>query len=320
MTTATQALPFKLGKLPAREGATALKLANYVDPAVAIPQIPAVFGHYQLVKQYPMYANDQWGCCVFSGAGHETQVFVAEGQNTVSFTDKNILDAYSAVTGFDINDPSTDQGTDMERAAAWRRKVGIRDSSGKRHKVAAYIALDPGNVNQVALAGYYFGGAGVGLRLPQFAMDAFDKNGAKTVWGISKKNIRILGGHYVSVLGRNAKGNFMVATWGQLIQATPEFIAEYMDEGLAYVSLEVLYSGVNLNGMNQTQLLADLRRVTSVRVPAPSDVGGHRPSTVTPAKGKPPPPAKKAAPRKSAARKAPAKTAAKKAQPRKRAR
>lgn len=312
MTTATTELPFKLGKLPARPDAVSLKLATYADIAAVAPQVPMVLGHYQTIKQWPMYANDQWGDCVEAEAGHSTQLFVAEGRGTVSFTDKNILDAYSAIAGFDINDPSSDQGTDMAQAMAWRRKVGLRDASGARHKIAAYVALQPGNLDQLAVALWWFHAVPIGIRFPRFAMDQFD---AGQPWDVSRKNTKIEGGHCISIVGRVASGNFLAVTWGRLIEVTAAFLKKYMDEAIAIVSLEVLYSGVNVDGLGQMQLLADLRRVTSVRVPAPSDIARHRPNVVTPAKGKSPAPAKKAAAAKPAAKKAPAKKSA----PRKRA-
>ena len=39
---------------------------------------------------------------------------------------------------------------------------------------------------------------------------------------------------------RNSAGNFLVLTWGRLHAATPAWLATYMDEGSAPLSVEML--------------------------------------------------------------------------------
>src|SRR5215468_8854266 len=126
-------LPFKLGKKPARPGAVKFKLANYLVK-LKLPTPPQVFGHEGLIgANWGMLGNDQYGDCVWAGAAHETMLWNKEAARAVSFSDKSVLSDYSAATGFDPNDPSTDQGTDMQAAASYRKKTGIRDAKGKRH-------------------------------------------------------------------------------------------------------------------------------------------------------------------------------------------
>lgn len=262
---------FKLGKLPARPDAVSLKLANYVDRS-KLPKVPADFGHYDLVTQFPMFDNDRYGDCVWAGAAHEHQLWVAQGRGVVDFSDAAVLRAYSAVTGFDPSEPDSDQGTDMELAAKYRRRTGIHDVWGAAHKVAAYVGLDAGNLDQVALAGYLFGAVGVGIEFPAFAMDQFD---AGQPWDVARKNTKIEGGHYVPIVGRRG-GNYLLVTWGKLIEATPKFLTKYMDEGIAYLSTEILYGGKSIEGFNNAALLDNLRRVTSVRAPAPSETQPRR--------------------------------------------
>ena len=49
---------------------------------------------------------------------------------TVPFSDFSVLSDYSAVTGFDPADPATDQGTDVQDAATYRRVTGLLDANG----------------------------------------------------------------------------------------------------------------------------------------------------------------------------------------------
>jgi hypothetical protein len=155
----------KLGKLPARPDAVKLKLANYIDTSV-LPKPPAEFGHERLVTQWGMLGNDNAGCCVWSGAGHEVMLWNREAGKTVNITTTSTLRNYSLVTGYDPNDPSTDQGTDMQAAASYRLKTGLLDADGKRHKIGAYVALKPGDLTELWYATYLFDGVGIGVEFP----------------------------------------------------------------------------------------------------------------------------------------------------------
>lgn len=284
MTTATtdEFPELKLGKTPARPGAVSLKLSDYLTDDV--PAHPVTFGHYQLVDDFPMFGNDQYGDCVWAGAGHETQIFTAEGHGSAVFTDAEILKAYSDVTGFNPDDPDTDQGTDMEQAAAYRRKTGLVDTSGKRHIIGAYTDLGVGNDSEVETAAWLFGGVGVGWELPQSAMNQFNEG---KPWTVSRSHTKILGGHYVPIVGADADWLYGIS-WGKVIPIDRKFLKKYMDEGIAYVSVEILWGGKSLEGFTNTQLLGDLRGIDGpgARTPTPTKVAGAGKGTNLPANPK----------------------------------
>jgi hypothetical protein len=109
-------------------------------------------------------------------------------------------------------------------------------------------------VTQLAAAMHIFSAVGAGLQLPDSAQDQF-QNGQP--WS-PVPGSQIEGGHYVSGVGRNADGNFVVVTWGALQEMTPAFYQRYNDESLAYLSEEFLTAGVSPEGFNLQQLQADL--------------------------------------------------------------
>lgn len=251
----------KLGKKPAREGAYKFKLASYLTQAP--PVAPAVFGHTELVSDYGMLGNDQYGDCVWAGAAHETMLWTAEAGSFTAFSDKGVLSDYSAVTGFTPTDPNSDQGTDMEEAAKYRRKTGVIDGKSKRHLVDAYLELpgvsarganSPALISSIAWSSYVFGALGIGIEFPNSAMDQFN---AGEPWSVVKGS-PIEGGHYIPLVGRRANGNFVVVTWGALQEVTPEFLLAYVDEAVAYVSIESLKSGKTLEGFDIAALEASL--------------------------------------------------------------
>jgi hypothetical protein len=247
----------KLGKLPARPDAVQLKLAKYID-TTALPKPPKEFGHERLVTQWGMLGNDNAGCCVWSGAGHEVMLWNREAGKTVNITTTSTLRNYSLVTGYNPNNPSTDQGTDMQVAASYRRKSGLLDADGKRHKIGAYVALEAGNLAQLWYATYLFDGVGIGVEFPTQWMDAFN---AHRPWGKLSRP-KIDGGHYITQASRRA-GNGIIITWGQPVPLTPGGYQQFNDETLAYLSEEKLLNGKSLEGFDLATLREDLNAVTA---------------------------------------------------------
>jgi len=250
-------MTFRLGKAPARPWrapGNKFRLGAYLAGPAALPTSPQVFGHQSLVAQWSMLANDRYGCCVWAGAAHETMLLAKEADTTVSFTDANVLSDYAAVTGFNPNDPATDQGTDVQDAAAYRRKTGVIDAAGKRHTVAAYLALDPGNIDHLLLAAYLFGAVGIGLALPASALDQA-KSGR--IWDVVAGSPNE-GGHYVPLVGRLASGTLVSVSWGRTQLMTASFFQTFCDEAVAYVSTEDLINQKSPEGFSYADLVGDL--------------------------------------------------------------
>ena len=245
-------MPLKLGKKPARPGAIRFRLGSYLN-AAALPAVPEVFGHESLMASWPMFANDKYGDCVWAGAAHETMLLKREAGRIVTFSDANVLADYAAVTGFDVNDPATDQGTDMQAAASYRRKIGIVDTQSQRHTIAAYLALEPGNVEHIYLAAYLFGAVGIGLRMPSSALA---QSASRQTWDIVAGS-PIEGGHYVPLLGRRA-GGLVVVSWGAIQVMTVPFLRTYCDEAVAYVSRDCLLNQKSPEGFSYADLISDL--------------------------------------------------------------
>lgn len=279
----------RIGKLPAREGAVKFSLAHYL-PQDALPPAPTAFDHHGLVTDWGMLANDSVGCCVFSGAGHETELWNAEAGKFVIFDARAVLSDYSAVTGYDPNDPNSDQGTDMEVAAKYRRKTGVLDAGGFRHKVGAYVALpgvrahgdnDPAMLDTLASAAYLFAAIGVGIEFPSSAMDQFNNN---QPWDVVNGS-PIEGGHYIPVIGRLENGNYLCVTWGQVQEVTPAFLLKYVDEAIVYLSTEFLNGqGQSIDGFDLAALNADIAALGGSPVPNPAPSPSPAPTpTPTPA-------------------------------------
>jgi hypothetical protein len=241
----------KLGKLPARPGAVKLRFSDYLDLS-KLPTPPAEFGHETLVTDWGLLGNDSAGDCVWAGGGHETILWNIEAGHRVSFSTANTLADYMAVTGYNPNDPSTDQGTDMQVAADYRLKTGLLDANGNRHRIGAYLAITAGNLQEHLIASYLFGAVGIGITFPLSAMHQFD---AGQPWDIVP-GATIDGGHYIPLVSFRG-GLLNVVTWGKVQPMTEAFFASQNDESLAYLSPEMLIDGKSLEGFDLAQLQSD---------------------------------------------------------------
>ncbi len=252
---------YKRGKKPARSGAIQMLFGSYFDVS-KLPPPPLRFGRPGLIHQWGMLANDRYGCCVWSGGDHESMMLEAAAAAPVAtFTGSNALADYAACTGFVASDPNTDQGTDVMEAAKYRQRVGLIDFTGKRHKIDVYTALKAGNLQQLALAVFYLGVAGVGVLLPDNAEDQFDMGEA---WDIVPGHPPLPNeGHYIPCVGRNSKGDYLFVSWGRLQAAKPKWVVTCMDEGVAYLSRERLKaSGLSPQDLNLAKLNDDFRQLT----------------------------------------------------------
>lgn len=242
----------KLGKTPARTDSIKFKLSKYIDKSL-LPTPPAAFGHETLLgANWSMLGNDKYGDCVWAGAAHETMMWNMMAHHPVTFSDASVLSDYSAVTGFNPNDPSTDQGTDMEKAAAYRRHTGVIDAHGKRHKVGAYLDVKIGDIHEHWIAMYLFGAVGIGIEFPSSAMDQFNEHKPWDVVSHSK----IEGGHYVPLVAHRNNSNCV--TWGAVQPMTSKFFGKYNDESVCYLSEEMLVAGKSLEGFDLATLRKDL--------------------------------------------------------------
>lgn len=263
------ALTFKTGKKPAVDKPTDLQFERYRTTlsGIVVPQIIGfshVFG-----GNWPMLGNDAYGDCVFAGGDHETSLlnWIGFGAHKtvvtpqVQFVDENALSDYGAVTGFNPNDPSTDQGTVTQDALDYRRHTGLIDSRGVRHKIGAYVKLPLRNLTTLREALFLFEAIGVGIRFPASAMDQFNNGQPWT----PVRGSQIEGGHYIPFIAAEP-GWFYCVTWGATQKVSDAFVSEYADELWGILSIEGLYRRAQTDyaGYNWTQLIADAKVVGSL--------------------------------------------------------
>lgn len=252
-------MPLKTGKLPATYDARDLKYAD-ARVAAALPSIPAPHGGYGtdfsdwgMAGNGPVDSDDhslpaEWtsaadgaGDCTIAGPGHETMEADRNARRPVAtFSAKTCLEAYMTLTQqangtpYDPVTGSGDTGLNVRDVLAYRQKTGLKDDSGNIHKIGVYVALEPGDQQQLWEALWLFETVGIGIEFPESAMDQFN---AGQTWSVVP-GAQIDGGHYIPIVGHPTTSVWTVVTWGKRQTATPQFLSKYTDEAWAYISAE----------------------------------------------------------------------------------
>jgi len=242
-----------LGKKPATKDDRDFRFSTFVDVERVLPKVPSTFGHERSGITWPMFGNDRWGCCVWTGAAHETRLYFAARRMPIPpFRTEDVLADYSAGTGFDpsAGPPGrnpTDQGTNMREALNYRRHTGIRDATGARHKIGAFMRID--EWQELLVATYLFGAAAIGV---EFTTGA-DRDFAERRTWYPHRGDEVLGGHYLPVVARRRQNRCV--TWAQEVGMAKAYWDRYCDEAYAVLSEEYLTEGRTPEGFERTQLL-----------------------------------------------------------------
>jgi hypothetical protein len=204
--TVSRVVPFGRKKPTKEKLALVPKLAKYglstmpptsVDYSLdALPCLSAVLG------------NDRYGDCTCAGAMHELGLWTGNAGALFSATTDQTLALYSAVTGFNPADPSTDQGADETQVLDYLVKTGFPDGS----KLTGYVAIDPKNQGEVMQAIDLFETVYFGVGLPDAWISPFPRSDG-FIWDVATPDDS--NGHCFIATGYNATG-VQIDTWGLL--------------------------------------------------------------------------------------------------------
>ena len=245
----------KLGKAAARHDPRTLLLASYVSTGLPVP--PQDFDLTTKIKAWGMMDNDQIGDCTCAAAGHLIMEWTANaGKKMVTPTDKQVVAAYSAITGYNPATGANDNGANEIDVLNYWRQSGVAS-----HKIGAYVALEPSNHQHVMDSVYVFGGCYIGLQLPTSAQSQTQNH---QPWSVPPGGPNgdgkpgSWGGHAVPVMAYDARG-LTVVTWGALQTMTWSFWEAYCDEAYAILTNDYLTGKKQTpQGFSITQLQADL--------------------------------------------------------------
>jgi hypothetical protein len=254
-----------LGAIFSKYDSRDIRYSDHRNPAGPVGIIvPSIFGHGKTFTDWGMLGNEKYGDCVWAGSDHEVMLIdnLASGGETgyeaVKFTDSNALSDYAS-TGFNPQTGEGDNGTEVRAALDYRVKTGTIDATGKRHKIAAYVALELKNIAQLAEATFVFDAVGIGFEFPNSAGEQFNSG---VPWSVVK-GAQIEGGHYVPIVGKPYAGALACITWGKRQVLTEQFYKTYTQEAWAYITEESLNKKTEKNwgGFNWAQLNEQLKSI-----------------------------------------------------------
>lgn len=232
----------KLGKLAPRHHPHTLSLSKYLTPI--LPFLKTSVAWERKVTNWSMLGNDQYGDCVEAAAGNTIMTMTSQSGIQVSPTTSQILQDYTNITGFNENDPNTDQGTVMVDALAYYVKSGI---AGRKILGWASVKIDA-SLWEFRQAISLFGTVLTGFNFPQSAMDQFN---AGQTWAINTSS-PLIGGHCVAV-SEYSPTQLVCNTWAALQPASLGFFPYYADEAYVLITqdwinkMKISPSGFNIN-------------------------------------------------------------------------
>lgn len=228
-----------------------LSYSNYCKPfQIAIPAVNA----WERPIEWGMLGNNTVGDCVIAKTLHQIMAWnaVAHASSPVNFTTQQAIDLYSAVTGYNPDDPNSDQGTDPLAMLKYWRTTGVYG-----HKIDGGVSLDISNLAALKSAIYVFGGVEFDIQVPAYIMNI----PAGGSWSNVGGDQTILGGHSILAAGYGEEG-CRIVSWGTTYTANWDFWSQFLTGATAAVSSDWIKASGRTPGagLDLTALLEDLKK------------------------------------------------------------
>lgn len=229
-----------------------LALGNYMNASkAAFPPVHA----WERPIVYGTMLNDLIGDCAVAAPGHIVQNWkaVADASHPALVSDTQIIEAYSAITGYVEGNPATDNGSNMLDVLNYWKKTGIAGT-----KIDGFTSIDPQNIDQVKAAIYIFGAVYTGIMVPYSVVDSLNSGVGNRHWHYVQGDKPANQGHAVAHFGYGRSGNTCVS-WGEFYTFDWDFWLHWVDEAYVVVSNDWLKaSGITPSGLDYQALLNDL--------------------------------------------------------------
>jgi len=201
---------------------------------------------------YPMDVNDRLGDCTVAGVDHLQRAFSALFKEPYTPpTDAAIEHKYFGLSG------GQDTGLNEEFVLSTWHKEGLFGT-----KIAGFAPLSTTSLLQWHQSISMYGGAYLGIRCPESAQRAFQKEqetGKIVPWVYEGEETN--DGHCVVALGYGPNGGLHCASWGGIVVLEPSFLAHYLDECWVVLSQQLVEAKKDTLGINLEALQADLAKL-----------------------------------------------------------
>lgn len=179
------------------------------------------------MTQFGMMLNDQLGDCTCAAYYHARQIWTANTLTEVTEADSNVLALYEQATGYNPNDPNSDNGGVEQEILSFLLNTGAPIGNGDRDKIIAFVEVDPRNTDDVKRAIYDCGVAYIGIDVPKNLI-SWDGS-VPAIWDYDPAHTETEGGHAIVLVGYDSVGPTVIS-WGQTYKMTWAFFLHYCDE------------------------------------------------------------------------------------------
>lgn len=241
----------KLGRRALKRDTRTLRLARYLG--ASLPPAPPSCDWTKTTADFGVMLNDQLGDCTIAGAAHAVQIWTLNSGSIETLSDPQVLNTYVAWDGYVPGNPDTDNGgIELDVLNKWR-KLGLCG-----HSLIGFAAANVGNITEMRQGIALFGGAYIGMEVPNFIMES--ELDPTVPWDLPAggDDGGIDGGHCVYVVGYDAH-YFYFISWGKVYKMTVAFFLKYVDEGYVLFGGDWVNTGGKApSGFLVAELTADL--------------------------------------------------------------
>lgn len=259
-TKAAKPVAFKFGRLHRTYDSRVPHLSALL--AGQTPTVPPAAVDYTkgMPANLGMMLNDKLGDCTCAAVYHAMQVWSFNaGKKMVTQPDSDVEELYIQACGYNPQVPGEGPGGNEQSVLTYLLKTGAPTgpTGATRQKIAAFVEVDPRNLNDVKQTIVDCGLAYIGFNVPQSVQPPGEPPPA--VWNYVPSQSNIIGGHAVVLAGYNAQGA-RVISWGQYYTMTWEFFAHFVDEVYAIADAGWIGSkGTTPAGFTLSQLEAQMK-------------------------------------------------------------
>lgn len=210
-----------------------------------------------------MMLNDKLGDCTCAAVYHAIQVWTFNAtKKMVTWPDGDVQKLYILACGYNPRVPGEGPGGNEQHVLTYLLNQGAPTgpAGATRHKITAFVEVDPRNVDDVKRTINECGVAYIGFNVPQSVMPP--NAPPPSVWTYVPTDSNIIGGHAVVLAGYNSQGP-RVISWGQYYTMTWEFFAKFVDEVYAIADSEWFESkGTTPGGLTLEELEVQMKALT----------------------------------------------------------
>ena len=253
----------KLGRLQRTYDARIPHMSALVAGQVLPPPPPSVDYTTTLPRNLGMMLNDTLGDCTCAAVYHAIQVWSANALQKIDTEgDSDVEKLYIQACGYNPRIPGEGPGGNEQHVLTYLLQKGAPTGpKGKtRHKITAFVEVDPRNTDDVKRAINDCGVAYIGFNVPAYLMPA--NAPPPDIWDVQAGNDSIVGGHAVVLAGYDANGA-RVISWGQYYTMTWAFFAKYVDETYAIADPDwIEATGKTPGGLTLSELEDQMQALT----------------------------------------------------------